>query len=108
MALASHVVEIEGYVDAFEQAVRSLLSVADGLDDDRWPRPTDLPGWSVQDVVAHLASVEGELLLGEPPPPLASFGEHVRGDFGRHMERGVAARRDRPPGEVVDELRANL
>jgi uncharacterized protein (TIGR03083 family) len=105
MALASHVVEIEGYVDAFEQAVRSLLSVADDLDADDWRRPTDLPGWSVQDIVAHLASVEAELLSGEPPPPLASFGPHVRSDFGRHMERGVAARRGAVPGEVVDELR---
>jgi len=101
-------VEIEGYVDAFEQAVRSLLSVADDLDADDWRRPTDLPGWSVQDIVAHLASVEAELLSGEPPPPLASFGPHVRSDFGRHMERGVAARRGAVPGEVVDELRTCL
>jgi uncharacterized protein (TIGR03083 family) len=108
MALASHVVEIKGYVDAFEQAVRSLLSVADELEPDDWGRPTDLPGWPVQDIVAHLTSVERELLLGEPPAPLESFGAHVRGDFGRHMERGVAARRSLPPADVVEELRTCL
>lgn len=99
--------DLERYVDAFEQAVRSLLSVADDLDPDDWRRPTDLPGWSVHDIVAHLAAVEHEL-LGEHPPALASYGAHVRGAFGQHMERGVAARRSVPPGDVVDELRTCL
>jgi uncharacterized protein (TIGR03083 family) len=103
MAIASHVVDLEGYVDSFEQAVRSLLSVADDLDPDDWRRPTDLPGWSVQDVVAHLTAVEREL-LGEGPPALATYGGHVRNEFGQHMERGVAARRDEPAADIVDEL----
>jgi uncharacterized protein (TIGR03083 family) len=92
------------YVDSFEQSVRSLLSVADDLDPADWRRPTDLPGWSVQDVVSHLAAVEHEL-LGETPPTLTSYGPHVRGDFGRHMEHGVAARRGQPPAVIVEELR---
>jgi uncharacterized protein (TIGR03083 family) len=105
MTLASHVVDLQEYVDAFEQSVRSLLSVADDLEPDDWRRPTNLPGWSVQDVVSHLAAVEHELLLGEPPPALATYGEHVRDAFGQHMERGVAARREVPPADVVHELR---
>jgi uncharacterized protein (TIGR03083 family) len=107
MTLASHVVDLERYVDAFEQAVCSLLSLAADLDADDWRRPTDLPGWSVQDIVAHLAAGEREL-LGEPPPPLTTYGPHVRDAFGQHMERGVAARRDLPPAEVVAELRSSL
>jgi uncharacterized protein (TIGR03083 family) len=107
MALASHVVDLQRYVEAFEQSVRSLLSVAQDLDPDDWRRPTDLPGWSVHDIVAHLCAVEREL-LGEPPPTLAMYGPHVRGPFGQHMERGVAARRSLPPEDVVDELRTCL
>jgi uncharacterized protein (TIGR03083 family) len=108
MTLASHVVDLQEYVDAFEQSARSLLWVADDLDPDDWQRPTDLPGWSVQDVVAHLAAVEHELLDGEPPPALATYGAHVRDAFGQHMERGVAARRDMPPDDIVNELRRCL
>jgi uncharacterized protein (TIGR03083 family) len=107
MALASHVVDLERYVDAFEQSVRSLLSVAQDLAADDWRRPTDLPGWSVHDVVAHLCAGEREL-LGEPPPPLGTYGPHVRDAFGQHMERGVAPRRSLPPEALVDELRTCL
>ena len=95
---------LQRYVDSFEQSVRSLLSVAGDLDPADWQRPTELPGWSVQDVVAHLAAVEHEL-LGETPAALPSYGAHVRGDFGQHMERGVAARRSMPPAAIVAELR---
>lgn len=95
-------------MDSFEQSVRSLLSVADDLDPEDWRRPTDLPGWSVHDVVSHLAAVEHELLVGEPPPALATYGAHVRDAFGQHMERGVAARRWRPSDDVVAELRSCL
>jgi len=97
-------VTLQRYVDSFEQSVRSLLSVAGDLDPADWQRPTELPGWSVQDVVAHLAAVEHEL-LGETPAALPSYGAHVRGDFGQHMERGVAARRSMPPAAIVAELR---
>jgi uncharacterized protein (TIGR03083 family) len=108
MTLASHVVDLQQYVDAFEQSVRSLLSVADDLEPDDWRRPTELPGWSVQDVVSHLAAVEHELLVGEPPPALATYGGYVRDAFGQHMESGVAARREVPPVDIVHELRSNL
>lgn len=96
------------FVDAFEHSVRSLLAVAAELRASEWDRPTDLPGWSVRDVVAHLAAVESELLGDPVAAPLESYGTHVRDEFGRHMEDGVAARRGRDPHEVVAELAAAL
>jgi len=95
-------------VDAFESSVRSLLAVAAELRADEWDRPTDLPGWSVRDVVAHIAAVESELVGEELPPPLESYGPHVRDEFGRHMEDGVAARRGCAPHLLVAELAAAL
>lgn len=96
------------FVDAFEQSVRSLLGLAAELDAADWDRPTDLPGWSARDVVAHLAAVETELLGGPVAPPLPAYGPHVRDDFGRHMEDGVAARRSLPVATVVAELAGSL
>ncbi|MDQ1627826.1 MAG: hypothetical protein QOI54_1570 [Actinomycetota bacterium] len=100
--------ELAGYVDAFEQSVRSLLSVLTTLEERDWSRPTELPGWSVQDVVAHLAATERELLGDPRPASLPSYGPHVRSAFGRHMEDGVQARRGLPPGRLVAELRQAL
>lgn len=96
------------FVDCFEQSVRSLLTVAGDLDAEDWDRPTDLPGWTVRDVVAHLAAIESELLGRPTAAPLSSYGPHVRDAFGRHMEDGVAARRSVPVADVVAELRAAL
>lgn len=91
-------------VDAFEHSARSLLALCGELDDSDWSRPTDLPGWSVGDVVAHVAAVECELAGDPVPPALPSYGPHVRDDFARHMENGVAARRDAGRERVVAEL----
>ena len=100
--------ELAEYVTAWEQSVRSLLALLPSLSEPDWTRPTELPGWSVHDVVAHLAAAEREL-LGDPKPAApSSYGPHVRSDFGRHMEDGVEARRSMPHAALVAELAATL
>ncbi|MGZ4639203.1 MAG: maleylpyruvate isomerase family mycothiol-dependent enzyme [Actinomycetes bacterium] len=100
--------QLESYVDAFEQSVRSTLELVRTLQDEDWERPTDLPGWRVRDVVAHLAAVERELLGDPRAPRLEIYGPHVRDEFGQHMEDGVVARRTRAPAALVAELRDAL
>jgi uncharacterized protein (TIGR03083 family) len=101
-------VELQEYVTAWEQSLRSLLALLAALSEQDWERPTELPGWSVHDVVAHLAAAEREL-LGDPRPGApSSYGPHVRSDFGRHMEDGVQARRSVPPAALVEELAGAL
>jgi uncharacterized protein (TIGR03083 family) len=100
--------ELAFFVDAFEHSVRSLLALTAELAPEDWDRPTDLPGWSVRDVLAHLAAVETELLGRGRAPALTAYGPHVRGAFGRHMEDGVAARRGWPVEDVVAELAGAL
>lgn len=104
--MTSQPAQLAYFADAFESSVRSLLAVAAELRAAEWDRPTDLPGWSVRDVVAHIAAVESELLGEQLAPPLTSYGPHVRDEFARHMEHGVAARRGREPHVVVAELAA--
>lgn len=99
---------ITGLVGAFEHSVRSLLAVCDEIDDEDWARATDLPGWSVGDVVAHIAAIECELAGDPVPPELTDYGPHVRDAFGRHMEDGVAARREAGREKVVADLRDAL
>jgi uncharacterized protein (TIGR03083 family) len=99
---------ITGLAGAFVHSVRSLLGVCDEMDDDDWDRDTDLAGWSVGDVVAHISAIECELAGDPVAVPLDDYGPHVRDAFGRHMEDGVAARRGMGRTAVVAELRGAL
>lgn len=99
---------ITGLVGAFEHSTRSLLAVCEQLDDGDWAGATDLPGWSVGDVVAHISAIECELAGDPVAPALTDYGPHVRDAFGRHMEGGVAARRAAGREAVVAELRDAL
>lgn len=90
---------------AAEQArIEALLEV---LDDDSWAAPSAAVGWSVADVVLHLAqteevvvaSTQGRSLLGDGPPPAA--GATSIDDM---MARWVDAERA-GPRQVLDRWR---
>jgi uncharacterized protein (TIGR03084 family) len=90
---------------AAEQArIEALLG---SLDDAGWAAPSAAPGWSVTDVVLHLAqteeaviaSTEGRSLLEQLPPSVA--GATSIDDV---MERWVAAERA-APAEVFERWR---
>ena len=59
----------------------STQSLLADLDDAAWATPSLCPGWSVRDVVQHLAGIE-ELLLGwwpdgDKPPPFDRFTDYL-------------------------------
>ena len=53
------------YVDAWKSAVDDTVALLRSLDDEDWARPTDLAGWDVKAVAAHLAHLESELAGNE-------------------------------------------
>ena len=70
--------------------------------------PTDCPGWTVLDQVAHVASTEA-MVAGEPVPDVdVSDHTHVRHAFGERIEKYVESRRGRDLEEVLDELEERL
>ncbi len=91
---------------AYVDAMRGVLTVAQDLDHDEWHRPTDLPGWAVFDVVAHVAATEDELAGRSVPSPIHDWSlfPHVSSPFQQYTEVGVEARRHLTPGELIDEL----
>ncbi|RFU40364.1 maleylpyruvate isomerase family mycothiol-dependent enzyme [Actinomadura logoneensis] len=102
--------EMAGNVAAFEQTVRSTIALAETFGEADWDRPTELPGWTVKDIVSHLVGVE-TLMVGEDPAPGHTLPEdppHVRNDLGRAMEPAVDHRRGTPGPRVLAELRAVL
>ncbi len=95
---------VETWKSSADDAVRLLATLAPG----DWERPTDLPGWDVRAVAAHLAHLESEL-AGNPQddvevPPLP----HVTNPMSHYTERGPLARADWPPDRVVAELAASV
>jgi uncharacterized protein (TIGR03083 family) len=91
---------------AYLDALRGVLTVARDFDHDEWHRPTDLPGWAVFDVVAHVTAVEDELAGRSVPSPIHDWSRfpHVSGPFQQYTEVGVEARRHLTPTDLVDEL----
>ncbi|MEH6380292.1 MAG: maleylpyruvate isomerase family mycothiol-dependent enzyme [Dietzia cercidiphylli] len=73
------------------QQWKRLDELLAGLKRDDWAAPTALPGWTVRDVVAHIAGTE-HLLSGEPVPDVdlpPSADEYVRNPIGELNEKFV-------------------
>jgi uncharacterized protein (TIGR03083 family) len=94
---------LEPYVQAWHGTARDVIDLLPSLAEDDWSKPTDLPGWSVHDVAAHLAHLEAVLADRDTdPPPASSDGRSPSADY---TQAGVDARTDRSPQELIDELR---
>jgi uncharacterized protein (TIGR03083 family) len=94
---------LEPYVQAWHGSARDVIDLLPNLSDDDWSKPTDLPGWSVHDVAAHLAHLEA-VLAGHDTAHTASRG-NGQTPSQDYTQAGVDARADRSPQELIDELR---
>src|SRR3954464_8694716 len=95
-------------IDVWHAEATEVVALLRALDDDEWSRPTDLPGWDVRAVAAHLAHLESELAgnpqeqVQVPPAP------HVKGLMGEFTESGPLARASWSSGRIVDELESSV
>ena len=95
---------LEPYVEAWRGTAHELIDFLPSLSADDWSQPTDLPGWSVHDVAAHLAHLEA-VLAGHDVQPPRGGGQSPARDY---TQAGVDARADRSPAELIDELRRGV
>ena len=93
-------------VTSFEDVWGDIVSLCDDLTDEEWARPTDCPGWSVQDHVAHMIGTERMLLGEQPDAPPVEDAPHVRNDIGKANEQWIASYRALSGNKVLDEFRA--
>jgi len=49
-------------VDALEEVWTRIGALGAGLGEEEWKRPTEVPGWSVQDNMTHLTDLEAMIL----------------------------------------------
>jgi len=93
-------------LEAWNSALHTVAELGRRLTPEQWEAPTECPGWSVGDVVRHLAWIES-FLAGRPQEQREldwSRFPHARGDFGRATELGVEVRRHQSQAECCDEL----
>ena len=98
---------LQSYVDTWARAVDDSVELLRSLDDEDWSRPTDLPGWDVRAVAAHLAHLESEL-AGNPQQPVeVPEAPHVTSPMSTYTEKGPIARSGWTTREIVEELVAS-
>lgn len=97
---------LAGYVAVWWQAVHDFTDLLEELTPAEWDAPTDLPGWDVRAVAAHVAHLESVLAGG--PEEVAEVGQpaHVRSPMGLYTEVGVVTRRDADPDAIINEIRS--
>lgn len=92
------------YVDAWAESAERTLALLDDLPAEAWEVESGCPGWSVRDVVAHLAALEAELAgtgLGGPGLPEVEGAELETA----YTEAGVRQRDGVSTDDLVAELR---
>lgn len=92
------------YVAGWRESADAVLVLAEGLDPALADAPTDCPGWTVQDVIAHLAHLES-VMCGD----VSDDGAAGEAELASHYtETGVLHRRTQSLAQVTAELRAAI
>lgn len=90
-------------MEGLEQLWASTLALLREVDVDEWSLPTPCTDWDVRQLAAHIAGgqsgFEG-MVQPEPPPGWTTDKEGV----GEMTARGVAARTDWSPQQIIAEL----
>src|SRR5262249_5585538 len=89
-----------------EEVWRRIAGFGAELREDEWKLPTEVPGWAVQDNLAHLTDIES-MLLGRPRPEhvVPDGLAHVKNEPGERHEVFVDARRAWSGADVLAEFR---
>jgi uncharacterized protein (TIGR03083 family) len=98
---------LQQYIDLWRVMVAENVALLRGLDADDWAKPTDLPGWNVRYIAAHLAHLESEL-AGNPQTSVdVPEAPHIKGPMNVFTESGPLARADWTTGEIIDEIESS-
>ena len=93
------------YIELLAHEWAVIDELCSGLTMEQWELPTELPSWSVKDVLSHIVGTEA-FLLGRAAVHEIKPGPHVRNLLGEMNEREVDFRRARPGPAVLQEFRA--
>ncbi|MCC7076611.1 MAG: maleylpyruvate isomerase family mycothiol-dependent enzyme [Acidimicrobiia bacterium] len=92
-------------IPLFEEVWGGIEVLCSDLTDTEWSEPTDLPGWSVKDCVAHIVGTESFLAGKDLPSPLDVYPPYVKNPIGQANENFVATTRHLSGPEVLAAFR---
>ncbi len=93
-------------VATYQESIRDISQLLEGLDESQWDLLTPCPGWTVADIVAHLIDLDA-MAMGAPKPehmPDWDSLPHVKGPANQFTELGVDYRRGTPPDVLLQQL----
>ena len=97
------------YVEVWWEAIHDFTHLLEKVPEEQWSTPTDLAGWDVRAVAAHVAHLEKVLATGveEHAEVAIRVGEpeHVTTPMGTYTEIGPANRRGATPDQLIMEIR---
>ncbi|MEO9198215.1 MAG: maleylpyruvate isomerase family mycothiol-dependent enzyme [Antricoccus sp.] len=95
----------DAIVAAYIEEFGALDQLFSEIPDDAWHRPSDLPGWDVQAIAAHVLGTE-YMLLGEKPTSTddASDLAHVHNDIAARNEQWVRTMASDSPQQMRERL----
>lgn len=93
---------LELYVQGWRESAADLRALTTELDEDAWALPTDCPGWSVRDVLAHLVAIEEHLAgIDTGSSDVVGASPVVEPEW---THEGVQARRGRSVADLLTDL----
>ena len=94
----------QGLIAKQEHVWDSIAALCTPFTEREWKTPTDCPGWSVQDQIAHIVGTES-WLLGQPVPDHTPKDmSHVKNELGQWIEPWVDWRRPWPRARALAEF----
>ena len=93
-------------VGALTEEWRQIAGLMTPLSDAQWRQRSILPGWSVQDIVAHMIGTESMLAVETAPPANRDLrdSDHVNNDIAAMNEQWVDSMRDLSPKAVLQNF----
>jgi uncharacterized protein (TIGR03083 family) len=88
---------MEDFIEALGADRSALLGICEGLDAAAWAAPSGCPGWSVQDLVAHLGSLFWAVIDPAALPDTSGLATEAA------QEVLVGSRRSLTSAEVMDD-----
>src|SRR6476469_4927301 len=95
---------MQGYVDVWALAVDDAVVLLRSLSAEEWTLPTDLPGWDVRAVAAHLAHLESVLAGNPEDEVVVPEAAHITSPMSAYTELGPLARRSWTTEEIIAEF----
>lgn len=95
-------------IDVWRIVADESVALLRSLASEDWSKPTDLPGWNVRYVAAHMAHLESHL-AGNPQAEVdVPEAAHIKGPMGIYTESGPLARADWTTDQIIDEFESSV